>query len=88
MHSPSVEGGHMAKQKIIRTGNSLAVIVPADFVKAIGIKPGQDVVVELHPETGQVVYTFSGTKQLALSQNFVKRRVKRRKKLSGREKSS
>lgn len=67
----------MAKQKIIRTGNSLSVTIPAEFVRAVGIKAGQTVSVKLQPETGQVIYTFSGTKQLPLSQNFVKKRKKK-----------
>jgi len=64
----------MPKQKIIRSGNSLVVTVPSLFVQTIGIKAGQNVEVELFPEIGQVVYTFSGTKQLPLSKNFVKKR--------------
>lgn len=64
----------MPKQKIIRSGNSLVVTVPSHFVQAIGIKAGQEVKVEVLPEAGQVVYTFSGTKQLPLSKNFVKKR--------------
>lgn len=56
----------MAKQKIIRTGNSLAVTIPSFFVKAVGIKAGQIARVEVKPESGRVVYTFSGTKQLPL----------------------
>jgi len=63
----------MPKQKIIKTGNSLAVTIPSWFVKTVGIKAGQNVLVKIEPETGQVIYTFSGTKQLPLSQNFVKR---------------
>jgi len=70
----------VAKQKIIRTGNSLAVTIPSQFVHTVGIKAGQDVEVKLDPETGQVVYTFSGTKQLPLSQNLVKKRRRKRKK--------
>lgn len=67
----------MAKQKIIKTGNSLAVTIPSQFVQAIGIKSGQSVSVKIEPENGRVVYTFSGTKQLPLASNFLKR--KRRK---------
>jgi len=66
------------KQKIIKTGNSLAVTIPAPFVHIIGIRAGQEVRVKVEPETGRVVYTFSGTKQLPLSKNLVKK--KRRKK--------
>ncbi len=63
----------MPKQKIIRTGNSLAVTIPSQFVHSVGIKAGQDVAVKVEPETGRVVYTFSGTKQLPLAKNFVKK---------------
>lgn len=69
----------MAKQKIIRTGNSLAVTIPAPFVHAVGIKAGQEVEVKVDPETGQVIYTFSGAKQLPLSQSLVKKRRPKRK---------
>ncbi|TSC54352.1 MAG: hypothetical protein LiPW31_157 [Microgenomates group bacterium LiPW_31] len=67
----------MGKQKIIRTGNSLAVTIPSDFVKTVGIKAGQNVLVNIEPETGRVIYSFSGTKQLVLSQSFIKRKKKR-----------
>ena len=57
-------------QKIIKTGNSLAVVVPSDFVNTVGVKPGQDVEVKIVPETGQVVYTFSGSKQLSITNHL------------------
>lgn len=63
------------RQKIIKTGNSLAVVVPSDFVNTVGVKPGQEVEVKIVPETGQVVYTFSGSKQLSIS-NHLKIRKK------------
>lgn len=63
----------MPKQKIIKAGNSLAVTIPSFFVKSVGIHSGQEVLVDLDPETGRVTYTFSGTKQLPLSRNFIKR---------------
>jgi antitoxin component of MazEF toxin-antitoxin module len=63
----------MAKQKIIRTGNSLAVTIPADFARAVGIKAGQEVLAKSKPENGQMVYTFFGAKQLPLSKSFIKR---------------
>jgi antitoxin component of MazEF toxin-antitoxin module len=69
----------MAKQKIFKTGNSLAVTIPSQFVHSVGVKPGQDVQVRLEPETGRVIYTFSGTKQLPLSRNFVKKARKKKK---------
>ncbi len=66
----------MGKQTIIRTGNSLAVTIPSEFVKMVGIKPGDEVLVNIEPETGRVTYSFSGSKQLPLSQNFIKRKNK------------
>ena len=69
----------MAKQKIIRTGNSLAVTIPSDFVHSVGIKAGQDVEVKVNPATGQVTCTFSGAKQLLLANNLVKKRRKKKK---------
>jgi antitoxin component of MazEF toxin-antitoxin module len=67
----------MGKQKIIRTGNSLAVTIPSEFVKTVGIKAGQDVLTKIEPETGRVICSFKGTKQLPLSQSFIKRKKKR-----------
>lgn len=68
----------MGRQKIIRTGNSLAVTVPSDFVKTVGIKAGQIVQVKVEPETGKVTYTFSGSRQLPLASTLTKRRRAKR----------
>lgn len=66
-------------QKVIKTGNSAAVTIPANFVKDSGIRIGDPVKVKLDPENNKVVYVFSGTKQLALSESFLKRkRVKKK----------
>lgn len=64
----------MPKQKIIKSGNSLAVTIPSRFVHTIGIKAGQEVEVEVLLDKGKMVYSFSGIKQLLLSNNFVKKR--------------
>lgn len=54
-------------QKIIRAGkHSLAVIIPAQFVHALGIKPGDTVKVIPNIETGKVSLSFSGAVQLSL----------------------
>jgi antitoxin component of MazEF toxin-antitoxin module len=58
------------RQKIIRVGNSLGVVIPADFVKDVGIKPGETVIVERRPEDGKVIYNFSGVKQLAIQESL------------------
>lgn len=53
-------------QKIIRAGkHSLAVIIPAPFVHALGIKPGDKVRVMPNIETGKVSLSFSGAVQLS-----------------------
>lgn len=54
------------KQKIFRTGNSLAVTIPIGFVKMVGVRPGDMAEIEIKPETGKVTYRFSGNKQLPL----------------------
>jgi len=59
-------------QKVIKTGNSLAVTIPAGFVKMVGIKLGDEVKVNLKPDKGVITYIFSGAKQLPLSENFLK----------------
>ncbi len=64
----------MSRQKIIKTGNSLAVTIPSRFAQSLGLKSGGDVEVEIEPETGQIVYTFSGTKQLPLSQGLLRKK--------------
>ena len=64
-------------QKILKTGNSLAVVIPADFIKNIGAKAGDTVKVFLKPEKGEVLYKFSGAHQLPLSENFLRLKKKR-----------
>ncbi len=59
-------------QKVIRTGNSLAVTIPSDFVKSVGVRPSDQVRVEIEQAKGEITYHFSGAKQLPLSENFLK----------------
>ncbi len=68
----------MARQKIIRTGHSLAVTIPSAFARLLGLKAGQDVEAKTEPETGRAIFTFSGNKQLPLSQNLIKSRKKQK----------
>jgi antitoxin component of MazEF toxin-antitoxin module len=68
------------KQKIMRSGNSTVVTVPADFVKAVGVRIGDQVEVKTLPEQNKVIYKFSGITQLALSKNFLKKKRKRQRK--------
>lgn len=53
-------------QKVIRTGNSLAITIPAWFAKDLGIKVGDQVKVKLEQNKNRIVYNFVGTKQLPL----------------------
>ncbi len=53
--------------KVIRSGkSSLAVIVPAGFVHALGVKAGDKVKVATNSEKGTVHLQFSGAIQLHL----------------------
>lgn len=55
------------RQKVIRAGrHSLAAIIPAPFVHALGIKAGDTVVVQSNVEKGTVRLKFAGTMQLHL----------------------
>lgn len=55
------------KQKIIRIGlHSLAVIIPAAFVRALGIKYGDTAQVFTRPEKGSILVHFQGAVQLPL----------------------
>jgi antitoxin component of MazEF toxin-antitoxin module len=57
----------MAKrQKVFKTGNSLAVTLPFRLVHQLGIKPGQEVEVKPEVEKLRVVMKFKGVKQLPL----------------------
>lgn len=66
------------KQKILKTGGSLCVVVPAEFVRIAGIKKGDKVNVQINADAAKVIYKFSGTKQLPLSKNFLKKRKLRK----------
>ena len=61
-------------QKVFRTGNSLAVVVPSRFVMAIGIKPGDKVQVRIEESRGRVVYRFSGARQMLFDEQFFRKR--------------
>lgn len=51
---------------IVRTGNSLAVVVPAKFIKMTGVQAGDPVNVAINYEKGTVTYTFPTIRQLNL----------------------
>lgn len=64
-------------QKVIKTGNSAAVTIPAEFVKDLGVRIGDQVKVRLEKDKGKVIYTFSGAKQLSLGESFLRRAKKK-----------
>lgn len=64
----------MSKQKVIKVGNSIGVTVPSDFVRAVGIKAGDEVEVIKKIETGKVIYKFSGIQQLSFPVTTTKKK--------------
>jgi len=61
------------RQKIIKTGNSLAVTIPAKLVKKVGLRAGDRVKSTIKAESGAVEYTFLDMRQLPLSNRFLKK---------------
>jgi antitoxin component of MazEF toxin-antitoxin module len=41
-------------RKIVKTGSSLAVTLPREVVELYKLKPGDEVEVDVHPQTGAV----------------------------------
>lgn len=54
----------------------MAVTIPSDFVKSVGIRPGDEVKLIIETDKGEITYIFSGAKQLPLSENFLKTKRK------------
>lgn len=57
------------KQKVLKTGNSLAVVVPAEFVKKVGVEAGDQVVVSKDLKKSRLTYHFPTPRQLQLQEN-------------------
>lgn len=53
-------------QKIIRTGHSAAVTIPADFMEALNLKIGDGAVAEPDKLAGKITYHFPTVRQLPL----------------------
>lgn len=51
---------------VIESGNSLCVVVPASFIKKLGIRAKDKVKVKTNPQKGKVTYTFTNIRQLPL----------------------
>jgi len=57
----------MAKQKVIKVGNSLAVTLPSRVVKNLSIQAG-DQIESTQNEDNTITYRFLNPQQLSLSQ--------------------
>jgi antitoxin component of MazEF toxin-antitoxin module len=51
------------RQKVLKSGNSLAVSIPARFCRTLGIKPRDAVLVQADYVNGTVQYTFKFSSQ-------------------------
>jgi len=64
------------KRRVIKTGNSLAVTIPAEFVKEVGIKEGDEVECESEVQESRIRLKFlKKPKQISL---FATRKSKKR----------
>ena len=54
-------------QKVIRAGHSIAVVIPSQISRIMGIHAGDQVRLTARPEKGKITLTFSGTLQLPLT---------------------
>lgn len=54
------------KQKVFKSGNSLTVVVPAFFVKKLGVRAGDKVVVNADIEKERLTIKFPVPRQLRL----------------------
>jgi antitoxin component of MazEF toxin-antitoxin module len=64
------------KQKLIKVGNSLMVVVPASFARLIGAKAKDNVEVTTKPDKGEVRVKFSAISQLTLGDEFFSKKKK------------
>lgn len=53
-------------QKIIRTGNSAAVTLPAKLLKTLNLKVGDPIEVEINYPKGEITFRFIAARQLPL----------------------
>lgn len=69
-------------QKVFRTGNSLAITVPAAFAASVGIHRGDKVQARQDRQKARIIYQFSGAQQLPLAAEFFKSRRRASSKTS------
>lgn len=54
-------------QKVIKTGHSIAVIIPSKIARLMGIKAGDKVKLTGESEKGKIILSFTGMLQLPLT---------------------
>lgn len=54
------------QHKILKTGHSLCVTIPANFAQVLGLKPGQPVKAEVNMLDQTLTYKFTSVGQLTL----------------------
>lgn len=59
--------------KVIKTGHSLAVVIPARLAKVMGIRARDTLHMKVLTEKNKIILTFPGTQQLPLSLDTNKR---------------
>lgn len=55
-------------QKVFKSGNSLTVVVPADFARNIGVEAGDEVIVNTDTERARLTIKFPAPRQLQLKE--------------------
>lgn len=60
----------MNQQKIIKTGNSLALTLPARLVKTLGLKAGDRATISVSTDQTEITYRFYEVRQLSLTTNI------------------
>ena len=60
-------------EKIIKTGNSAAVTLPAKFVRSLNLKVGDSVKVKIDYVNGEITFQFPGARQLPLAASSEKK---------------
>lgn len=67
----------MATKKILKVGNSLAVIIPAEIIQSLSLKVGDRVKLNVDTKKSKLTLTFPGARQLPLLREKVRKRVKK-----------
>ncbi len=61
-------------QKIIKTGNSAAVTIPAEMLKSLNLQIGDQVEAKMGFAEGSITYTFPEVRQLRLEETGRKKK--------------